>query len=466
MKPFKDPGGWPEDSGDKYLPEEPGFISDWVLSQRGSEVPTLFGIWSAIFAMSVAVKREAWLKWGQGKFFCNLYVLLIGPPGLSKKSTAVSRVAKVLREMVDRIKDVNVKALKDPNIVMGKATPESILEAMQEKARNIPVKAPDGRNIFEDGKPKRYERGHDLVLLLSELTSMFSSQRYSDSLTDNLLDIYDCHDFWEWRTVKRGAIRMRNLHTSLLGGTTPYAFQNSVPESVIGDGFISRTVLVYVPNNTRTHDEPEDHPNIPTPYDLGERLAYIAQNCWGEHYFSEEAREHFKAWYTVVKKRIEAAPPELQGSLSRLDVVARKVSLFVKAQRYSDRRDRVIQLDDVKYAIFLVESTFNRNFGLLRSVVFDDFSQNASKLLNGIRNYYIKHKEPITKKRLMGNVRMKANDLKTAISLLYVDGSLKCYNVDGESTGPRFTSHERYMPTDLADNYRAPKVTGDDDAEG
>lgn len=462
-KPFEDPGGWPDDPGDKLLPKAKGFITDWVLSQRGSEVPTLFGIWTALFAVSVALKREAWLKWGQGKFYTNVYVLLIGPPGLSKKSTAVSQVSGVLREMTNKIYDRNLKKLKDPNIVMGKATPESILEAMQEKAGRILVESEDGRIVTEGGRPKVYNRGNDLTLILSELTSMFSRQKYADALTDNLLDVYDCHDIWDWRTVKRGSIKMTNLYTTLLGATTPHAFQNSVPESVIGDGFLSRTALIYVPNNVREYWQPEEYNFVPTRHDLAERLAYIAQNCWGEHYFDEEASKFFATWYSDVKRRIEVAPAELQGSMSRLDGLARKVALFMKAQRYSGRRDKVVTKPDVEYAVELVERTFGRTMGLLRSVVFDEISKKAASVLGTIRNHYIKHGEPISRTRLLQNNRVKAKELTTVISLLYTDGSLKAYNALGKEVSPRYRGNERYMATDIADEYSPPEVDEDEE---
>ena len=54
---------WVPDFHDQLIPKRKGFISDFVFHTRGIMTPTLASIWSALFVLQSAIKREAWLQW-------------------------------------------------------------------------------------------------------------------------------------------------------------------------------------------------------------------------------------------------------------------------------------------------------------------------------------------------------------------------------------------------------------------
>ena len=66
---------WERDPSDGILPQTKGWMNDVVYYFRGREVAKLFMIWSSLFCIASAVKREAWINDADEQMFCNLYFL-------------------------------------------------------------------------------------------------------------------------------------------------------------------------------------------------------------------------------------------------------------------------------------------------------------------------------------------------------------------------------------------------------
>ena len=96
---------WKVDPWDDVLPSDPGFLTDVVLALRGTSIPTAFALWTAILVIATAVKREAWMKWYPKPLYGNLYLMLVSPPRLNKKSSCISFGERLLRKFPAYIRD-------------------------------------------------------------------------------------------------------------------------------------------------------------------------------------------------------------------------------------------------------------------------------------------------------------------------------------------------------------------------
>jgi hypothetical protein len=449
---------WGPDPSDGLLPQQKGFLTDLVYAYRGTEIPTLFTLWSGLWAIAAAVRREAWVKWFPGRFYANLYVILVGTPGLVKKSSAANIVTDLLANLPDYIDDPNMKRIKKINLLRGKATPESLMEAMIPIGSRVYLEDADGNRVVnpKTNRPLYYAPGSEIAISSSELATLLSKQKYSENLTSDLLDFYDCHNVWPWRTVKRGVIELRNLHTCFLGASTPKGFQRSLPDAVLGDGFLSRCVIVAQLENPRTFAQPRPVSGAPDQQELGRRLGYIASTMNKEHEFSPGAWQLYEHWYLKHKEKLrrELSDDNL-GINSRLDINVQKVAFLMKAQRYTEPEDRTIQLGDLEDSIRLLEGTFARAPSVLRGVIDDAFSRTVNKV-----ETFLRRKKNCLRQEVLSGLRMSAVELDPIIEELRREGSIRIIESEKSQkrSGKPLKSEERYVWNEYETAQRAAEV--------
>lgn len=408
---------WQPDPFDKFLPEQ-GFITDFVYSLRGTEVPTAFAVWSALYLLSTVLKRESYIKWFDDKLYTNYYTILVGTAGLVKKGTVLSRVDKILRKFPYFIDDVNVRYIKTPKLLKNKATPEAMIEAMTvDKKGGVVYNWLDdkGKLLLVDGKPVTYKKTSELGLLLPELAVFASKQKYNTGTIETLLDLYDCHEEWETRTIARGLQKLRYLHTTMLAAATEPSFQESIPRVAVGDGFLSRTVVVLQRSTNRRFSMPRIVENAPDIDELSRRVAWIAETYWGPFEMSEKAWRYYDSWYMAFMDHLEKEPNP--GIHSRLYTTVLKVSMLLAVQRYAE--EFIIDLPDMKSAIKLVEATAAMTPALLEEIDGDDAFKKLKRVLQ-----YVKARGSVTRRTLMKNLHLSAEGLRAIIQQLYLEGAV------------------------------------------
>ena len=417
-----------EDPGDTMLPSRKGFITDLVYYMRGSEVPTAFQVWSALWVLSNAVKREAWIQWGEDEFFSNLYIILIGTAGVVKKTTMVSKGESILRKMVDFIPNKSFREIKQITIIKNKATPEGMLEAMKSNGK-ITIKEDDGTVIKgDDGKPLRLPKSSELALVIPEMSVLFNKQSYNESLVQNLLDLYDNHETWEWRTKSEGQRTLRNLHTCLLAGTTEAGFEDALPPAALGDGFISRTVLVHARTTERCFELPMVPEGAPNKDELARRLAYIAMCFQGEVKLADDAKVWYRNWYRKHHARM-SSHPETASVVSRKPTTMLKVAMLLAAQRYDQKpMEPVIDLQDMEDALRILNLAYNAAPKILRELRGAD----TMKVIAKVRNYLSERPtEMYNRGDIIRATHLTGDQVQFALTHLTEEGSVKIVDVDG-----------------------------------
>lgn len=312
---------------------------------ENTESPTSYHMWCGLATIAGALQRKVYLRWGIGQvIYPNLYVVLIGPSGRTRKGVALG----IAKDLLKQIPGVTV-------------APES----SSGKQSTILVMKRAGLDFVDpsDNKTKR----HCSVTAFSEELSVFLGQgdiAYLSSLTD----WYDSKDDWEYETVGRGKDSIKGVCLNLVGGTAPDWIQSMIPHEAVGGGFTSRIIFVVeeakrkiVPEHTMTVREIELQEMLVR--DL-ERISKLV----GESVMSRAVKDLYVAWYIEQNTRTESGSPAIDdprfaGYNERRATHLRKLLLVSAAARGDDL---IIQPDDFHRAVRFLESAernMHKTFG-------------------------------------------------------------------------------------------------------
>lgn len=379
--------GQESDYGEDCLPSSEGLLTEVIYAMRGTEMPTIFLLWAGISLILAFIKREAWIKWYPSPLYPNIFCCLVGNAG-DKKGATMGVWYDILEKALESVKDDPFMAVaKDMKIVKDKTTPEALLDSLLPEPGDHPtrvgwreVRDKKGRLVVgEDGLNLVYETTSEALIFVDELNVLFSKATYSSTMSELFLALYDPHKKWGFKTKGAGQKYLKNLCTSMLGATTPTALRTSLPENMLGDGFLSRTTLVYLPMNKKSFCVPREVEGAPSFEELGMKLGFIGVVNVGEMQLTEDAFEEYDSWYKLFKED-QLDNPELAGIKSRMDKIVLKVAFAMKAQRYST--EPWIEKQDIQDAIRIITRTYGEVNGLVKTISRKEFLQEYQRLLN------------------------------------------------------------------------------------
>lgn len=413
---------WEPDEEDKYIPETKGFITDMLYTTRGTEIPSLFCIWSAVLILAAAIKREAWLDMGiLGKMYANFYIILIGPAGVAKKSTALEIGNKIFKGMPKYIVNPNLRIMKDIKTVSNKGTMEYILNKLLPGSRGWTRKAllneTGAQLVDKHGVKQFYHDTSEGMIFAPELAALLGKEKYNATTTTILTDLFDAREVYEWGSIAHGDKYLKKSLIQFVAGTTVDGFRDSVPQTAKGDGFLSRTILVYVPNPKRIFDLPRHPKNAPTITDLQERLAWITEHTIGRYELDKDAKVWWTRWYREWKQAL-LSEGKMQTVKSRMDVHLKKLAFILCAQSYSG--SKLITKQHLRDAKRLLYGTLKSNPQLI-----DELETNKNTIARTKVGTYIKNKGDVTRTVCMRNTSFSASEIDSAIHYLKAIGSIR-----------------------------------------
>lgn len=399
---------WVPEPWDDNLPKGRGFVSDFVFATRGMETPTSFCCWSALYLISSVLRRDAWIKWFPKPLYANLFVVMVAPPRICGKSTVSNLGGKILREFPEEITNAVIKLVKSPHIIQNKATPEALIKALEPTAVNVPV------GTFM----RRIDQGSQVAIIVPELETFLGKQKYNEGLIGLLMDIYDCHDRWEYHSVVHGIQQMRDMFVTFLGATTPEGLELSINDAAFGQGFMSRVIIVYEARSTRCYPKPRPVPGAPSNQELERRLAWVATNANGEYDLSPEALALYETWYKDFRKKLEGGGEKIK-LLYRMDNMLLKLSMLIRAQRYEV--GNVIEVQDFEDAKRILDATYKMAWSALDSVGATQYHRYLRAAENVIRE-----KGQVSRRDVLMAVRWEDSKQCTqAMSQLYQEGKIR-----------------------------------------
>ncbi len=328
-----------------------GFLHDFYLYTLGWQVTNLYAFWSGVAGLSALANRQVKLKSAMDTY-PNFYVILVGPPGVAKKSTAMKLWENIEDDMWSFLPEY-ISERKNVPIVASKATSEFLFTQMANKELDSGEKS-------------------DAILKVrvSELDNFLSLASYNSTLVSKLTDFYDCKKRDTDGVIGRNKGKLaviNNIYATMFGCTTPMALKETLPKEAFGGGFISRCTFVNqeVEDLTRKIPWPYFHEDAPDQKDLSARLAWIAINKNGVYSLTDQAMSLYEQWYDQVYIEImrKAKEGNSDDRDSRITVQALKLATLLAYQRY-DLEKRVTYLDMLT-AVNIIDWTMRSSTGVL-----------------------------------------------------------------------------------------------------
>ena len=304
----------------------PSWIDAYLSCTNHANSPRIYRKWAALSAISAALQRKVNCVLNGGIIFPNLFVALVGPPGLGK-----TQAIAPIRGMLASLENVKLSPAK--------LSPEKFISMLSHTTKLLPL---EGDPFFTQSA---------FAVFLSEL-STFIKPNDADFMTI-LTDLYDSPTVWTYATLARDIEKVENVFVSIIGGITPKALAANFGSASIGIGFTSRLNMIFsedykAPNLFGTQD-------LPDMETFRQDLVQIA-SLQGRFRFSAETRKEFQAW---VSSGMEPAPTDakLQEYLPRrwlhlaklcmIYSVSEGNDLMINLKHYHAAKDTLLEAEAV-----------------------------------------------------------------------------------------------------------------------
>jgi len=224
------------------------FMQQYRIYTQGTESDPRYHVWTALSIAGTKIGRNLYHTFGHQTLYPNLYVLLVGVPA-SRKSTALTIGRDLITASGYRCfameKTSREKFLLDfeegfdivtaiGNQMDKKA---GLLNSLLDKPIEIDMMA------MLHMPANLAARGKEVYLSLSEFCD-FMGQNNSNFAT-TLTTLYDNLPLYQERLKNSKSVNIPSPTVNLLGGLTPSHFDTHFPPELIGQGFMSRVILVY-----------------------------------------------------------------------------------------------------------------------------------------------------------------------------------------------------------------------------
>lgn len=300
-------------------------LSEYV---EETESPRHFWLWSGLFILGSALQRRAWLPFGRDPIYPNLFVMVVAPPGWSRKGAPVGFA-----------KDI----LEDIGLPVGIDSPTK-----RHLTKRLAALSETEQFFYEGFKRAQAP----LALISKELSSFLAVD--PKNMIEAITDLYDSHKKWDYGTSGKGEDILRNLCISCLFATTPDWIARNLPEEAIGGGFTSRFILVSGMDRYKEVPIPP-----PPPENLYKKLKIdleMIAHLSGEFQWGKGAEEYYNEWYGGIRAWANSVGDDrLYSSFSRVHVHAIKTAMCLHV---AQKNDLTIEEKDIKQAILLMKSVY------------------------------------------------------------------------------------------------------------
>jgi hypothetical protein len=415
FEPPSPPPYTPEED-DRLLPSR-GFITDFVETWRGAEVPTLFCMWTALWTLSAASSRLISMDWLPDEpLYPNLYVFLVAPPGRCHKSTGLNFGKKVLMGMPDEFDngtamDGFLKYMFDINWMTSKTTPDVVYELLK----------PKETLIIGNDKQINVKKGSQLVGCISELATFLNKKKFMSGIVETLTDLYDCRGQDVIHTISRGTLELKDIYVTLIGATTPTGMKESLPYEVFGEGFASRVMIVYKERTSRSYSEPCVFDGFPTLPDLRHRLAWIMRHKLGTYCLADDAREWYRDWYANWKYNLDHDERYNERVAEfRFDVNMLRLGLLISMSRYDTAL--IVEKRDLLEATTILRGTFSGTVkaNVEAGIALNEFNGNYGRIVEFVRKLGSTDRQQLT--RNMSSKGISMSIVREVLSQLHTEG--------------------------------------------
>ena len=320
------------------------FLQTYLEYVEDTESPRLFHIWAALSGVSACLGRRVTLPFGITDIFANQYILLVGPPGV-RKSTATNIMKRLVKDATGiRFAQDDTGGQRQGLIsaFQEDELDEELQDLMDIEAADIAssLEAIGNMQLKVDSRD-----AHTLYAVASEFNT-FIGHNSIDMITF-LAKMWDGEDY-DYR-IKNSRQTLTNPLLNLIGGTTPTNIASSMPPEAIGQGFMSRIILVF--GNKK-------YKSVPRPKRLDPDLEMQLKNTYGYIYNSFDgiiqetpaARDLIDSMY---HEEVKINDPRFVYYAERRHVHLIKLCMALAAARRSNE----ISVEDIEEASAILRTT-------------------------------------------------------------------------------------------------------------
>jgi hypothetical protein len=250
-----------------------GVIRDYVEYTRGMEAPTPYHFGTILAVLAATLRRQVYIDQGYYEIWPATQVMLIGPSGKVKKSTAASYGVNLAMEVAAESGVINL--LPD----------EGSGEALKTELAHLTKKKGEATGL----------------LYVSELGTFLGKQDYNVNLVQTLTDLFDSRNRKRRRTHAQGNQKLDNIAVSFLGCSNEDWLADAIPPSAFGGGFFGRMLVFYQHDTDRCFARPR-RPADPSARERIKDFLAAAQFVKGMAVLTPAADRWFDERYRQVKK--------------------------------------------------------------------------------------------------------------------------------------------------------------------
>lgn len=278
------------------------------------EAPRHMYFWAGVSAIAGALRRKVWIDQAYFRWYTNMYICLVAPPGIVSKSTTAGVAMNLLRK---------VPGIKfGPDVVTWPALVSAFADSTEGFEYQGEIHAMSA-----------------MTLESSEFGNLLNPQ--DKEMVDLLVSLWDGKQgSFEKHTKHSGKDSVENPWINLIACTTPAWIAGNFPEYMIGGGFTSRTIFVYADQKAKY----VAYPGLRVPPNLDEIAAKLVEDLTqisqltGEYQLSPAAIRWGEEWYQrhYSVRAANLDPERFGGYIARKQTHVHKLAMILAAAQSDD----------------------------------------------------------------------------------------------------------------------------------
>lgn len=345
------------------------------LVEDSSESPFLYHRWTLISATAALLGRQAYMQFGFDKIYPNMYVCLMGNAG-TRKSSAI----KVTRSLLE--------ATGYNKFAREKSSSQKFIKDLSEGFDNInndTIESPEDM-VIEEMLPMEDRPPAEVYISAGELEDFLGQG--DGQFISLLTNMWDNLDKYAHGKMTSSDIFIKEPTVNMIGGCTPITFSTVFPPEVIGQGMLSRMLLVFGAGARKKLTIP----SLPDEKKLNfffDHMRAVKEQMVGNFEFTEEA---FKVFDDVYKHELDLKDNRLESYINRRHIHFYKLCIVIAALNLT----KTITKDIAIEANTILHYTERKMPKALGEFGKSFKSDNAAVLLSAIENHYKLNKSGIT----------------------------------------------------------------------
>jgi len=278
-------------------PADPTLFPFYFQYVNKTEPPLIFHRWCMLTSIGAMLGRQYWLPFGTGRIFPNMYTMLLGNPG-TRKTTAVTRARKLITgagyDSFAHERTSKEKFLLD---LSGAADDEGY--DFRPRTKSKAASTLTGLEDLFGKEPVVTDRSPKEVFIVADEFNEFVGPGNVEflSMLGVLWDWDDETRMYRQRTKTSKSVDIFQPTISILSGNTHASFQAAFPPQAVGQGFLSRLLLIYGDRPRAKYAFPEA-PSEHLTQLLTERLVAIRKKVVGPATVHPAAKEALSRIYS------------------------------------------------------------------------------------------------------------------------------------------------------------------------